>query len=182
MTAALADAQTIPHLDDAVRRAQSGDVPAFEEIYRAYRGRVHALTLRLSGDPTRAEDLTQDVFIKLWQKLDRFGGKSSFYSWLYRMTVNLVIDRIRSDSGRKQHEVSDEDLGRFPSANRGDRDARMDLEAAVAALPEGARLVLVLHDVEGYRHEDVADMLGIAQGTSKAQLHRARRLLRSMLS
>jgi RNA polymerase sigma-70 factor (ECF subfamily) len=171
-----------PPMNEAVRRAQNGDVAAFESIYRTYRGRVHAVTLRMSGDPTRAEDLTQEVFLKLWRKLGQFQGQSSFYSWLYRMAVNLTIDGIRAEKRRSGREIGTEDMEILPDRPRGNRDLAMDLEAAVARLPERARQVLVLHDVEGYRHEDIANLLGIAPGTSKAQLHRARRLLRSHLS
>ena len=181
MSAAPVAPPTLP-VEEAVRRAQAGDVDAFETIYRTYRGRVHAVTLRMAGDPVRAEDLTQEVFLKLWRKLDQFRGQSSFYSWLYRMAVNLTIDGIRAERRRAGREIEPEDLETFADPAPRGRDTALDLEAAVAQLPPRAREVLVLHDVEGYRHEDIAGFLGIAPGTSKAQLHRARRLLRSLLS
>jgi RNA polymerase sigma-70 factor (ECF subfamily) len=174
-----------PVVPDELRiidKIKRGDAEAFEKLYRSYAGRVYASCLRLSGDPDRAEELTQDVFLRLWEKIDTFKGRSAFSSWLYRLTVNLVIDKLRSEQRRHGWESMDDDVESFPYA-RGETspDTRLALETAIASLPFGARIVFVLHDIEGYRHEEIGEMTGMATGTSKAQLHRARRLLRKML-
>jgi len=157
------------------------DPDAFGDVYRAHAGRVYALCLRLSGDPARADELTQDVFVRAWEKLDTFRGESQFGTWLHRLAVNVVLTDRRSSWRRDRHVTAVED----PAALERPRDLplvdAMDLERAIAALPPGARTVFVLHDVEGYRHDEIAEMGGIAVGTSKAQLFRARRLLREML-
>lgn len=165
-----------------VRRAREGDVAAFEGLYRRTKDRVYALCLRLSADPQRAEELTQDVYVRVWEKLDRFEGRSAFTTWLHRLAVNVVLGEKRSEAARRKRVVAVEDpvaLERpsgMPSPGRG-----LDLERAIATLPDGARTIFVLHDVEGYKHDEIAEMNGIAVGTSKAQLHRARRLLRERL-
>jgi RNA polymerase sigma-70 factor (ECF subfamily) len=165
-----------------IEKAKQGDVGAFEKLYRSHVGRVYATCLRLSGDPDRAEEITQDVFLRLWQKIQTFKGQSAFSSWLHRLTVNLVVDRMRWEQRRSKWERISDDLESHPMQKEDvSPGTRLALEAAVAALPPGARIVFVLHDVEGYRHEEIAEMVGIASGTSKAQLHRARRLLRKML-
>ncbi len=179
-------ASTAPIIDVGerrlIRQAREGDVGAFEALYRAHVGRVHAVCRRLAGDPTRAEELTQDVFVRAWERLRSFEGRSAFGSWLYRLAVNLVIDAKRAEIRRSAREIAAED----PAAWENPRPPRepaagWDLERAIAALPPGARMVFVLHEVEGYRHEEIAGMAGLAEGTCKAQLHRARRLLREML-
>jgi RNA polymerase sigma-70 factor, ECF subfamily len=165
-----------------VRRAQKGDVAAFEELYRENLGRVYAVCLRLCGDSGRAEELTQDVFVRAWEKLDSFQGRSAFSTWLHRLAVNVVLGERRSEKVRVGKVFATDDLEAFDSPSKGmDPGDGIDLERAIAALPPGARAVLVLHDVEGYRHDEIAEMHGTAVGTSKAQLHRARRLLREML-
>jgi RNA polymerase sigma-70 factor, ECF subfamily len=167
-----------------VRLAQSGDRAAYEQIYRAHVGRVFALCLRLSGDRTRATELTQDVFIHAWRKLALLESEAAFPTWLYRLAVNWVLMSMRQQKNRSKHE-SGSDVLELVEPVRGHRDdstgARIDLERAIAELPSQARVVFVLHDVEGYRHEEIADQMNIAVGTSKAQLHRARRLLREVL-
>lgn len=168
----------------AVRRAQEGDAAAFAELYREHVGRVYALCLRLSADAARAEELTQDVFVRAWEKLGTFEGKSAFGTWLHRLTVNLVLGQRRSDGVRAMKIFTTDDLEAFdapPATAPSDPGTAMDLERAIAQLPPGARNVFVLHDIEGYKHEEIADMTGSAVGTSKAQLHRARRLLREAL-
>jgi len=169
-------------IEALVARAQRGDVAAFEEIYRRHVGRVHALCLRLTGEDGQAEALTQDVFVRAWRKLPLFAGRSAIGTWLHRLTVNLFIQGQRAEARRTQRVVAVEDLTPWdrarPDAPPG---LAMDLESAVAGLPPGARLVFVLHDVEGYRHEEIAALTGVSVGTSKAQLHRARRLLREAL-
>ena len=166
----------------AVRRAQQGDVAAFEQLYRENLGRVYALCMRLCGDPGRAEELTQDVFVRAWEKIGSFEGKSAFSTWLHRLAVNVVLGDRRSEKVRVAKVMVTDDLESYetPSRSHDPYDA-IDLERAIAALPPGARAVLVLHDVEGYKHEEIAEMQGTAVGTCKAQLHRARKLLREML-
>jgi len=167
-----------------VRSAQQGDLEAFEALYRAHVGRVHAVCRRILTDPGRAEEATQDAFVRAWQRLESFEGRSRFSTWLHRLATNAAIDALRAHARRSHREASEEDL-----PPRGESDGipprpaedRIDLEAAIASLPDGARTVFVLHDVEGYRHEEIARMTGTAEGTSKAQLHRARRLLRGRL-
>ena len=167
---------------ELVRRAQAGDEAAFEALYREHAGRVHALCLRLSGDGARAVELTQDVFVHCWERLGTFRGESAFGSWLYRLAVNLVWMANRGDRRRESRVLPVDDPGAYaPPRDAPPAGLRLDLERAIATLPEGAREVFVLYDVEGYRHEEIARMTGIAVGTSKAQLFRARRLLRERL-
>ena len=165
-----------------VRRAQRGDAEAFETLYGENAGRIYALCLRMSGDATRAADLTQDVFVHAWRKLDQFRGESQFSTWLRRVAVNLVLNALEADRRRTSRVQVTDDLEMFDRGHEMPAvETRLELENAVAALPPGARSVFVLHDVEGYRHKDIAEMLGVAEGTVKAQLHRARRLLREAL-
>ena len=179
---------------ELARRASSGDDAAFEELYRAHSGRVHALCLRMSGSRERAVELTQDVFVHVWERLASFRGESALSSWIYRLTVNLMLSNARRDRRRLNHEVNEESDGELmPEQNaptaieRGSvRPASVldavDLERAIAGLPAGARTVFVLHDVEGYKHEEIAKLTGTAEGTCRAQLHRARKLLMEALS
>ncbi len=167
-------------MNDTVTRAQQGDPSAFRELYDAHVGRVHALCLRLAGNREEAEDHTQDVFVRVWERLASFRGESAFTTWLHRLTVNEVLQARRS-AGRRAARVL---LSGEPEVLERPRPAvapSPDLSQAIAALPEGARTVFVLHDVEGYQHEEIGRLLGIAGGTSKAQLFRARRLLREAL-
>lgn len=168
--------------DRLVQRARGGDVVAFEALYRNNSGRIHALCLRLTREASAAEECTQETFITVWQKLEGFRGDSAFSSWLYRIAVNTVMGSFRKQGRRDKHlrPVADEEWERFEE-HASDTGVGMDLEAAMATLPEGARTVFVLHDVEGHRHEEISELTGIAVGTSKAQLHRARRLLRERL-
>jgi RNA polymerase sigma-70 factor (ECF subfamily) len=170
------------HVNDLISAAQLGDETAFRSLYDLSVGRVYALCLRLAADPGLAEELTQDVFVRAWEKLRSFRGESAFSTWLHRLAVNVVLTERRT-RGRREKRV-------FPSGDLEDLErpgtisapgTRMDLEQAIAALPPGARAVFVLHDIEGYQHEEIAKMSGLAAGTSKAQLFRARRLLREML-
>ncbi len=175
-------AVSIAEIAPLVRRAQEGDVAAFEQLYRENVGRVYALCLRLSADAGRAEEFTQDVFIRAWEKLGSFRGESAFTSWLHRLTVNVVLSQRRSDGRRAAHEVTTDDLSYFDSEAKASQPAvGIDLERAIEALPPGARTVFVLHDVEGYKHEEIAQLTGRAEGTCKALLHRARKLLREAL-
>ncbi|MGE5927609.1 MAG: RNA polymerase sigma factor [Gemmatimonadota bacterium] len=167
--------------DLAVRRAQQGDAAAFEELYRTHAGRIHALCLRLEGDQARAEELTQDVFVRAWERLATFRGESAFGTWLHRLAVNVVLADRRSLWRRGRRLLFTDDPAAFERPGEAVAGSTGDLEGAIAALPRGARTVFVLHDVEGYTHEEIARLSGIAEGTSKAQLFRARRLLREAL-
>ena len=179
---AIASEQGRAGVEHEVARAQAGDLRAFESIYRQQAGRVYAICLRMSADPARAEDLTQETFIRAWEKLDSFRGESPFQAWLRRLTINVVLGERRSAGRRRSSETADADLARFPERPATTQAGpAIDLETAINRLPDGARKVFVLHDVEGYRHHEIARMLGVATGTSKTQLHRARKLLREAL-
>jgi RNA polymerase sigma-70 factor (ECF subfamily) len=168
---------------DSIQRAQSGDVDAFELLYKEHAGRIYALCLRLqAGDRSDATELMQDVFIKAWRRLATFRGESAFSSWLHRLTVNTMLENARSDHRRVARVLSMDDTSRLAGAARSSGvDLKMDMEDAIASLPKGARLAFVLHDVEGYQHQEIAEQLSVSVGTVKAQLHRARRLLRERL-
>ena len=169
---------------DCIRRAQAVDVDAFEVLYRENSGRVYALCIRLKGgDRADATELMQDVFVKAWRRLSTFRGDSAFSSWLHRLAVNTMLENARSDRRRTARVLSMEDTSLLPgaAARSSSIDLKMDMEEAVASLPRGARLAFVLHDVEGYQHQEIAEQLGVSVGTVKAQLHRARRLLRARL-
>jgi RNA polymerase sigma-70 factor (ECF subfamily) len=169
-------------LDEAVDRARIGDVGAFEELYRATVGRIHGLCLRMCGDSHLAEELTQESYIRAWKKLDTFRGDSLFSTWLHRVAVNVVLGHLRSAGRRSVFEVVDDQADQTHAVVRHNPQTTLDLERAIAGLPPRARTVFVLHDVEGYKHQEIADMAGMAVGTSKAQLSRARGLLRKALS
>ena len=166
-----------------MRRAQAGDLGAFEALYRAHVNRVYALSYRLSGNPDLAEELTQEVFVRAWRKLGSFRGESAFSTWLHPLTVNVALSERRARRRREARVTTTDDLGALERAGtRVPSGHSLDLERAMRMLPEGARDVFVLHDVYGYTHEEVGSLTGIAAGTSKAQLHRARMLLREALS
>ncbi len=165
---------------DCVQQAANGDLRAFEELYRIHLPRVHSLVRRMTAGRD-ADELTQDVFVRVWQKLGSFRGDSAFATWLHRLAVNVVIERFRTDTARRQRLVDGEAIFETLSAPPRRRDVSMDLEAALEKLPDGAREIFVLHDVEGYKHSEIATLLGISSGTSKAQLHRARMMLRKHL-
>jgi len=168
--------------DDLVARAQAGDQTAFRDLYRQHAGRVYALCLRLTGSSRDAEERTQDVFVRLWDKLRSFRGESAFSSWLHRLAVNVVLNERRTTGRRELRVMPAEDPGALerPRGNMTE-GLSIDLERAIAELPNGAREVFVLYDIEGYGHAEIAGMVGIAEGTSKAQLFRARQLLREKL-
>ena len=160
--------------------AASGDASAFERLYRTHVARIHSLVRRML-DADEADDLTQDIFVRAWQKLATFRGESAFGTWLHRLAVNLVLARRRTlgvERGRFHTRV---DPLEGVSARRETPEISMDFEDALARLPDGARQVFVLHDVAGYRHEEIARMLGVVPGTSKSQLHHARMALRRYL-
>jgi len=166
-----------------VARAARGEVDAFEELYRDNVGRVYLLCLRMCGDPSLAEELAQEAFVRAWEKLGTFRGDSAFSTWLHRVTVNVVLGERRSTARREARvKPVGDDLPVDLSASEPSPGHALDLEKSIAALPDGARTVFVLHDVEGYRHKEIARLTGLAEGTSKAQLHRARKLLRKALT
>ena len=156
------------------------DAQTFEDLYRENAGRIYALCFRMSGDPTHAKDLTQDVFVRAWRKLHTFRGESQLSTWLRRLAVNVCLNWIAQERRRLGRTVDVADLSVF-EGRRSSPEAHIDLERAIATLPPNARAVFVLHDVEGYRHQDIAQMSGVAVGTVKAQLHRARKLLQQRL-
>ena len=176
---------------DAIRLAQKGDAVAFERLYRLHNRRVYSLCLRMVGNPSAAEDLAQEAFLQLFRKIQTFRGESAFSTWLHRLTVNVVLMRLRrknvietsldelaeqdEDSGSPPREVGMPDLQLSGSVDR------VNLERAVGQLPPGYRAVFLLHDVEGYEHNEIADMLGCSIGNSKSQLHKARTRLRELL-
>lgn len=167
---------------DLVQRAQEGDVDAFEALYHAHVRKIYGLCLRMVANPKRAEELTQDAFVRAWEKLGTFRGASAFKSWLYRLAVNLVVSDQRSRRRQEARIIATDNVVRLqePAAERRPGTA-VDLERAIASLPPKARQIFVLHDIEGYRHHEIAELTGLAVGTSKAQLHRARKLLRGVL-
>lgn len=181
----VSSAATPDRREDAqwIAAALAGDTTAFEALYRKHLGRVHALCWRLCGaNEWLAQEMTQDSFVRAWQKLHLFRGDSAFGTWLHRLTVNVVLGDKRSRMRRLAHEQPMEEI---PDGLAKAKDAgpanRMDLEKQIARLPDRARTVLILHDIEGFRHAEIAEMADMAVGTSKAQLHRARKLLREYL-
>ncbi len=168
------------------RKAAGGDVQAFEELYARHNRRVYSLCLRMTGNAAEAEDLAQESFIQLFRKIGSFRGDSAFTTWLHRLTVNQVLMHFRKKSVRAEKTT---DEGETPvQVVRGTEDParmpvidRIALDRAIAQLPPGYRMVFVLHDVEGHEHEEIARMLGVAVGTSKSQLHKARMKLRGLL-
>lgn len=178
-TAVASPAET--HLSADVLAAQQGDAAAFERLYRANVSRVFAVCVRMSGDRVRAEELTQDVFVRAWEKLETFRGNSSFSTWLHRLAVNVVLGGSRT-ANRRRAFLSDDETELASVATKGPpAGLRLDLERAIATLPEGSRTVFVLYDVEGYSHAEIAEMTGRSEGTSKSLLSRARMLLRAQL-
>jgi RNA polymerase sigma factor (sigma-70 family) len=169
-----------------VGRAQGGDVRAFEVLYRQHVRRVFGLCWRLASDDAGAEELVQETFVRAWSNLGSYRGEAPFASWLYRLAVNLALNEKRSRKRSPFLTLAPEELGNVaaPGSRPGGTtlDLGVDLERALRALPPRARAVIVLHDIEGHKHEDIATLMGMEPGTSKSQLHRARRLLREALS
>ncbi|HEX5726191.1 MAG TPA: sigma-70 family RNA polymerase sigma factor [Longimicrobiaceae bacterium] len=160
--------------------AAAGDAHAFGRLYRDHVARIHTLARRMIGD-AEADEVTQDVFVRAWEKLRTFRGEAAFGTWLHRLAVNLILAKRAALAGRSQRDGGPDALETRP-ARAAAPELRMDFERAVRHLPDGAKQVFVLFDVEGYRHEEIAQMLGISVGTSKSQLHRARMILREHLS
>jgi RNA polymerase sigma-70 factor (ECF subfamily) len=170
-----------------VERCRQGELGAFEEVYRAHSGRLYNVAYRMLGNAADAEDLLQEIFLSAHRKLESFRGESALGTWLYRLAVNLCLDYLRSRTGRAlQLTDSLEDETWLADAGSGrlaeKTVTKMDLERALAQLPEGCRMAFVLHDIEGLEHREIADALGIAEGTSKSQVHKARLRLRALLS
>lgn len=156
--------------------AASGDAAAFERLYRAHVARVYSLARRMTG-AEEADELTQDVFVRTWEKLDTFRGDAAFGTWLHRLAVNVILGK-RAVMGRDRKRLRGDESMEHLRSRTETPDLSVDFEAAIERLPEGAKQVFVLHDVEGYKHKEIAEMLGVTDGTSKAQLHRARMALR----
>ncbi|MBI2435000.1 MAG: RNA polymerase sigma factor [Candidatus Hydrogenedentes bacterium] len=166
-----------------VKQAQCGDARAFERLYRRHLGRTYALCLRMMADRHQAEEAVQEVFIRTWEKLPTFRGESSFSTWLHRLTVNHTLMILRKrQRGQRLFAAVEDAAPEEQTPPPVHPQHKLDLEWAIAQLPTGARAVFLLHEIEGYQHDEIAALLDIAPGTCKAQLHRARRLLREWLS
>src|SRR3954465_290992 len=169
-----------------VARCRGGDLGAFEELYRAHAGRLYSLAFRMLGNPADAEDMLQEIFLSAHRKLESFRGDAALGTWLYRLAMNQILDHVRSRAARTGQLTDGLDDATLLADATGHRLAdraidRIDLERALAELPEGCRAAFVLHDVEGLEHREVSDVLGIAEGTSKSQVHKARLRLRGLL-
>jgi RNA polymerase sigma-70 factor (ECF subfamily) len=165
-----------------VERCRRGEMGAFEELYGAHAGRLYNVACRLLGNPADAEDLVQEAFLQAHRKLDTFRGDAALGTWLHRLLVNLGLDYLRSRAGRTaQATAGIEDVRAVPFTRPETVAERIDLEQAIAQLPDGSRAAFVLHDVEGLDHKEVVAVLGVSEGTSKSQLHKARLKLRDML-
>jgi RNA polymerase sigma-70 factor (ECF subfamily) len=169
-----------------VERCRKGDLGAFEEVYRAHSGRLFSVACRMLGNPADAEDLLQEIFLAAHRKLDSYRGEAALGTWLYRLATNLCLDHLRSRAARTNQVTGalDDETGLQDAGSRGLAErtvTKMDIERALQLLPEGCRAAFVLHDVEGLEHREVADVLGIAEGTSKSQVHKARLRLRALL-
>ena len=170
-----------------VALAASGDRRAFERLYRSHVDRVFSICVRMCGNRVRGEELTQDVFVRVWEKLPLFRGESAFSTWLHRVAVNVALNDRKVQSRERSRTAEPDTDERDAGSSAGSVPAapvaeRLDLEAAIALLPPGARRVFVLHDVEGFTHEEIAEEMGVTPGGTKSQLHRARMLLREALS
>ena len=168
-------------VDSDVALAASGDSSAFERLYRTHVARVHSIARRMLGSHD-ADEVTQDIFVRTWQKLGQFRGESAFSTWLHRLAINVVIEKRRSFAIQRERMTDDPDALDTVTVMPARADLTVDFDAAIEQLPPGAREIFVLHDVEGYKHREIAVLLGIASGTSKRQLHRARMLMRKYLN
>jgi RNA polymerase sigma-70 factor, ECF subfamily len=166
---------------ELVARAKRGDVDAFDTLYHAHAGHVFGVCLRLAADRERAGELLQDVFVRVWERLTSYRGDAAFGTWIYRLAVNTVLEAERMDGRRRARVENDDTRDRAVDARGSSIEGRIDLERALATLPPGPRRAFLLHDVEGYSHGEIARMTGLAEGTVRAQLHRARELLMEAL-
>lgn len=170
-------------MDDLTQQAQRGEVAAFEDLYRQNVGRVYAVCRRISGDRSKAEELAQETFLKAWKHRHSAPGGDGYTAWICRVAINVAISDGRSRGRRAKRETLVYDPETWDPAGRPESPGTgLDLEKAIDTLPAGARNVFVLHDVEGYKHHEIGSLLGLSTGTTKAQLHRARRILREALS
>jgi len=167
-------------IESDVALAARGDSSAFERLYRTHVTRIHGLTRRMLGSHM-ADEVTQDIFVRTWQKLGQFRGESAFSTWLHRLALNVVIERRRAFAVQRGRMADDPSALDHVTVAPARADLRVDFEAAMEQLPVGAREIFVLHDVEGHKHREIAVLLGITSGTSKRQLHRARMLMRKHL-
>jgi RNA polymerase sigma-70 factor, ECF subfamily len=169
--------------NELVERCLNGDLGAFEDLYRQHSTRLYNLAFRMVGNAADAEDLLQDIFLTVYRKLESFRGASALSTWLYRLGMNVCLDRLRSKAARQDQatDTLDERLGNTPGANTLTGVSRIDLERAIQSLPEGSRAAFLLHDVEGFDHTEVGQILGVAEGTSKSQVHKARLRIREYL-
>jgi RNA polymerase sigma-70 factor (ECF subfamily) len=176
---------------EIIRRAQRGDAAAFERIYQLYGRRIYALCLRIARNPTEAEDLTQEAFLRAFRKIQTFRGESAFSTWLYRLALNVVLMKLRK---KQVPEASLEEMRKRNAESTGQSKEvggpdlhlaglmdRLNLERAVEQLPSAFKTVFVLHDIQGYKHHEIAEMMDLSIGTSKGRLHRARTRLRELL-
>ena len=162
--------------------AASGDQRAFERLYRQHVARVHSLVRRMVGGETDPDELTQDVFVRAWERLGTYRGEAAFGTWLHRLAVNVILNWRRTEANARSRVEDGVDADMVEGVRSGGGGGEgLDLEGAIGRLPPGARQVFVLHDVQGFKHEEIATMMGVTPGTSKAQLHRARMLLRGWL-
>ncbi len=171
---------------DLVERCRRGELGAFETLYRQHSGRLFSLAVRMLGNPADAEDMLQEIFLSAHRKLESFRGEAALGTWLYRLAMNQILDHVRSRAARTGQLTDGLDDATVLADGMGHRLAdraidRIDLERALAELPEGCRAAFVLHDVEGLEHKEVSEVLGIAEGTSKSQVHKARLRLRGLL-
>jgi RNA polymerase sigma-70 factor (ECF subfamily) len=162
---------------------RTADLPAFEELYQLHSTRLFNLAWRMCGTRADAEDLLQEIFLLVYRKLPEFRGESAIGTWLYRLAMNRCLDHLKSRQTRESHATGVLDDHLVAGAERPDSAIKkLDLERAIAQLPDGARAAFLLHDVEGFQHQEVADILGISEGTSKSQVHKARIKLRALLT
>jgi RNA polymerase sigma-70 factor (ECF subfamily) len=168
---------------DLIARCRAGEVEAFETVYRQHAARLYTLACRMAGSPEDGEDLLQEIFLQAYRKFGSFKGDAALGTWLYRLALNHCLDFVRSRQAKmnKLTDTLDAETSFEPTARRDTPIARLDLERAVERLPEGCREAFVLHDVEGFDHKEVGELLGIAEGTSKSQVFKARMKLRAIL-
>jgi RNA polymerase sigma-70 factor, ECF subfamily len=174
---------------EAIERAKQGDAEAFEALYNLHKRRVYSLCLRMTANTAAAEDLTQEAFLQLFRKIGTFRGESAFSTWLHRMSVNVVLMQLRKkglpvvsleETMETEEDAPRKELGADDPRLAGSVD-RMQLQRSIASLPPGYRMIFLLHDVEGYEHNEIAGMVGCSIGNSKSQLHKARMKLREIL-
>lgn len=165
---------------EIIAKCKSGSADAFKSLYEKYSGRVYAFTLRMCGNNDTADDLTQEVFIKVWEGISSFKGDSAFYSWLHRICINAFLMKLRTDKNYEK-KIAESSNNALMLAYTND-DFSLDMEKAIQKLPSQAKLIFILFEIEGYKHKEIAQMLNIEEGTSKAHLHKARKILREELA